>query len=424
PVTPGQSFWMDVNGDHLPDEVFPRGAGGFSYVLDDISAVVDVDISATFNWGPFNSWFNNIPGWIYNLNGQRDYIGPDAFNTAWGLRPVFDTTVTVICDVVGHFPTVAGERYGILRQTSDDSWLGFVLETIVGTGVADSFVDADLQADMIDRYYLVRYGKAGDVVPFNEENPFTWPALFREFYFRPPLDAGDDDMDLDSIIFSNSTIPMNTFVLKAVEILQNLPQHAENMRRVVEALRNAVAGALTIEAIQRLINRMLEKKSLPYSFITYEMPNFAQQKYYVGRTHGPGDPNSVLRRRLINHQNHSHPAYRKPKADGWDRIIFNAYHHMSNWDPGAFCAMRGREQSVIDSYKTNFPTRVLTNIDRAVRWDNPLGRVYYDGSRFYFAPQIHSFTGDPSLPGGGLVPILWPILGTAWYPLNHGVRSP
>ena len=186
-ITPGQPFWMDVDGDGFPDEVFPRGVGGFSYVFDNFSAVVDPEITLTFNWSPFNVWLNGLVGWSFAPNGTRESINPDHWVGGWNLRPDFGTTITVLCDVSGAFAAVPGERYSILPAESDISWRGLLPAVI--TGVIGGFFDTDQFADSIGRYFLVRHGKP---TPTKNATPtlFTYPSSAFVFsYTRPELET-------------------------------------------------------------------------------------------------------------------------------------------------------------------------------------------------------------------------------------------
>ncbi len=429
PAPTGATFWVDVNRDGIPDEVFQDGVGGYA-----------AEVHARFELEPVfsTSFLTQANDWFNSFDSDHDgRIALGQYQSIWSSSLAFYDAVVPYNMHYATFDAKAGERYVICKGLGIGGfeWADLTEHTVT----ANSRITIPILevAHHIYRFYVVRLGKPNDAVPLDLDNPHTWPQPYKNFFFNNNLDWDEftleelGDTDFLDLIYGGSlshaqaerlVVPVFAFAGALPRVLP--PQVQHRLGEITQKIFEALGGAVAIETIKALVEKLLTKKQdLPFSFVVYEMKNTITGQYYVGRTHGPGNHNLVLQRRFASHETNPIPHLRKSRAAGWTVIFFNSYHDMSNWDPGAWSAMRGREQSVMDAYKTYFPARPLVNIDRAVDVANGLGRVYHDSSRFYFPPEIHSFTGNPSLTGG-VVPIVFRIIDYAWYPLNHGVRAP
>jgi len=362
PATAGQTFWMDVDGDGIPDEIFPRGVGGFTYVLDDFSAVVDVGVAPTFNWGPFNSWMAGIPGWSYWPDGSLHSIDPLAWLGAWSVHPSFDATITVICDVVGSFPTVAGERYSILRADTSGAWMGFHGSELTSTtGEPGYFTDPDVIAAAVWRYFLVRKGKPGDAVPAAYDYDWNWEDIpgypvgrvWDGVTIHPDFPAWNwqgwpnnwfmtSSEDDDPALLALFTVGDRLRWEEAQRLIQlQRVQKAQRLARLSRASALGIGVSVLLDIwLQMEIERL--RNEGPWSYVVYEKRQVITNRVYTGSTMGPGDAISVMQRRDAQHLIKNH-------IEGYEAAVLNAFVTTQGasllYGPSA---MWGREQQVMD----------------------------------------------------------------------------
>lgn len=112
------------------------------------------------------------------------------------------------------------------------------------------------------------------------------------------------------------------------------------------------------------------------TYVTYTMTDGVRT--YAGRTSGFGPPEQLVRNRFAAHHMRSQ-GYGNPTVDRW------AYGR------GAYDAIRGREQQLIDSFG-GVGSPASGNAIRGVSVWNPAGRPYWNASNAMFGP-LAPYTG-------------------------------
>lgn len=113
------------------------------------------------------------------------------------------------------------------------------------------------------------------------------------------------------------------------------------------------------------------------TFVTYTLTN-ASGQVYVGRTSGFGTPESIMMRRYLSHHM-ALQGFSNPRRDAWSR------------GPGAYFAIRGREQQLIDHFG-GVGSPGVANAIRGVSKRNPAGRAFWSSSNATFGP-LAPYTG-------------------------------
>ena len=126
-----------------------------------------------------------------------------------------------------------------------------------------------------------------------------------------------------------------------------------------------LAGATAYEISQRI-------------YITYRLTD--GKRWYLGRTSGFGDPQSIMMRRYARHNVLQSLGFGPPTLDRAVQGILG------------YPAMRGREQQLIDYYG-GVGNRNVANSIRGVGKTNPAGRFYYQQSNLFFGP-LAGYTGN------------------------------
>lgn len=417
PPAPGgtRSFWRDVNGDGLPDEIISAHDPRVGLVLTVEQAGWEDDLSTSWTLEPFRDGDRIVhPGFTWSF---ETLVVPPS-NDPWATmdvifapEPGFEYVVWQDTDSgfqndAARWPATVLDR--LPRVSAADISAGSATVTVPGTRTFLSVLSRM-------SWYVIKLGRWEGI---NASNPDTWPAPFQklltgEMGFDDAVldDAGDTI--LDGAQYLGPTITRDQayrFLITTAADRQVIGQAAGGLAIPVGAAIGAaiaaavnaaqVAVAITVTAAVLVeVDRRIENR--PFSYVVYEMKNALTNQHYVGRTSRVGTMEEVLNTRIAEHAREG-----KSPGAGWIFSRANAYVTTLGRDPGGYAAMRGREQSVLDTHRAS--GHIMANQRNGVSPYNLSGRTYYNTSNLMFG-TIFAYTGFIP-PPGGLSPVLRPIL--------------
>lgn len=262
----------------------------------------------------------------------------------------------------------------------------------------------------------------------NPLNDATWPSPVQAFYNNPDADwdavtlydPGDSDTrDMWALGSVTTAMAWDYAIGLARRMPFPIPGWPDfpAAPQVWEEDAGPSIGAVilyqTLVRIKEEIKRRRETNM--FSFVTYEMKNPTLNKYYVGRTSGQGDPLTVLHRRLARHA--VSPLYPKGPANGWTIAGVNSTMSTTGFQEGAWFAMRGREQQILDHHLyVASPSHSMDNRIRAVAVSNPRAPYYHATSNLYFPPELFPYIGSAPYSPSMIVTVYSFVYPPLWLP--------
>jgi hypothetical protein len=372
------SAMIDVNGDGILDEVVRPGNHKFkSYIANWYTECYD------YSWYPVNSYF-----YLWGYDFGDPFGDSPGFSNLWApsLFWVYESSYSYCYTYVEptiEFEADFGSTYQLYRDSSGStsynpgSWQQIFSSAGLWAGIHTfslGLIDAD--SAHLDQYFLVKLGK------------------------QPNPPGG-----LNAALFHNGSMDLAEFSLHAIQILDppavdpeviNNPATDDALEEVIEQILresqnrepnprtdpNLLARRVIVIAI---VLEILDQ--WPVSYCVYRKLDAAGDKAYVGRTAGPGIAEDVVRRR------DQKPDRADMNAAGYKDATYHSFITMYGLSRFGYCAMRGREQIVMDNVEFVHGRKSPFNYYRGVKASNRMRECYYRTSNVVW-PSLWFLTGD------------------------------
>lgn len=394
---------MDVDNDGYIDEIVPDGplfSANILYSYPRCYPTISYDANA---W-----WIQSFLSWP---NGDSRY----GFNLRW--VPAISFNCFPVFVTAANMQTYPGDRYAVFRDNTSSGVANFANYTKIWEGTANASATliqlGSYSGELVNnRFFQVRYGKPPTVLGLEalrdhgySMEEFFWHSVRRYWGTSssaagdvltepPPVEIPPDDSPGS---LPEGFDPLDPLVEKVARDRQGTPDSGEDPENGQSAL-SIQQWLIVVYLLQEVIDQW------PVSYVTYGKRIFdplrGKNVYYIGRTHGWSDPETVMRRRDAKHI--------RLRALKYADAELHSYATSLGFSFYCWAAHRGREQQVMDNFRYYHDRLSPENRRRGVGVANRMRQAYYQASNVLW-PVLWFLTGDtPGSHSGDYLGPLFP----------------